>query len=85
MYFAKNEIIELANHQKYLITDLKEINDVYYYQIKEINNLNSLGSRFVSAMMKDGQLYINYNISSEILNKLEAWLKLFFVDKIYKK
>ncbi|MDO4341976.1 MAG: hypothetical protein Q4C44_04460 [bacterium] len=72
MYFAKNEIIELANHQKYLITDLKEINDVYYYQIKEINNLNSLGSRFVSAMMKDGQLYINYNISSEILNKLEA-------------
>lgn len=71
MYFAKNEIIELANHQKYLITDLKEINDVYYYQIKEINNLNSLGSRFVSAMMKDGQLYINYNISSEILNK---WL-----------
>lgn len=72
MYFAKNEIIELANHQKYLITNLKEINDVYYYQIKEINNLNSLGSRFVSAMMKDGQLYINYNISSEILNKLEA-------------
>ena len=72
MYFAKNEIIELANHQKYLITDLKEINDVYYYQIKEINNLNSLGSRFVSAMMTDGQLYINYNISSEILNKLEA-------------
>lgn len=72
MYFAKNEIIELANHQKYLITNLKEINDVYYYQIKEINNNQSTTHRFVSAMMKDGQLYINYNISSEILNKLEA-------------
>lgn len=72
MYFAKNEIIELANHQKYLITNLKEINNEYYYQIKEINNNQSTTRRFVSAMMKDGQLYINYNISSEILNKLEA-------------
>lgn len=72
MYFAKNEIIELANHQKYLITDLKEVNNEYYYQIKEINNNQSTTPRFVSAKMKDGKLYINYHINDEILNELMA-------------
>ena len=71
MYFAKNEIIELANHQKYLVTDSKEINNIYYYQISDITNLKNDKS-YVTAKMKDGKIYIVYNIDSEILNELKA-------------
>lgn len=71
MYFAKNEIIELANHQKYLVTDSKEINNIYYYQISDITNLKNDAS-YVTAKMKDGKIYIDYNIDSEILNELKA-------------
>ncbi|MCI7553973.1 MAG: hypothetical protein MST00_00800 [Tenericutes bacterium] len=71
MYFAKNEIIELANHQKYLVTDSKEINNIYYYQISDITNLKNDKS-YVTAKMKDGKIYIDYNIDSEILNELKA-------------
>ena len=71
MYFAKNEIIELANHQKYLVTDSKEINNIYYYQISDITNLINDKS-YVTAKMKDGKIYIDYNIDSEILNELKA-------------
>lgn len=71
MYFAKNEIIELANHQKYLVTDSKEINNIYYYQISVITNLKNDKS-YVTAKMKDGKIYIDYNIDSEILNELKA-------------
>ena len=71
MYFAKNEIIELANHQKYLVTDSKEINNIYYYQISDITNLKNDKS-YVTAKMKDGKIYIDYNIDSEILKELKA-------------
>ena len=71
MYFAKNEIIELANHQKYLVTDSKEINNIYYYQISDITNLKNDKS-YVTAKMKNGKIYIDYNIDSEILNELKA-------------
>ena len=71
MYFAKNEIIELANHQKYLVTDSKEINNIYYYQISDITNLKK-DTSYVTAKMKDGKIYIDYNIDSEILNELKA-------------
>lgn len=71
MYFAKNEIIELTNHQKYLVTDSKKINNIYYYQISDITNLKNDKS-YVTAKMKDGKIYIDYNIDSEILNELKA-------------
>ena len=71
MYFAKNEIIELANHQKYLVTDSKKINNIYYYQISDITNLKNDKS-YVTAKMKDGKIYIDYNLDSEILNELKA-------------
>ena len=71
MYFAKIEIIELANHQKYLVTDSKEINNIYYYQISDITNLKN-DTSYVTAKMKDGKIYIDYNIDSEILNELKA-------------
>ena len=71
MYFAKNEIIELANHQKYLVTDSKEINNIYYYQISDITNLKNDKS-YITEKMKDGKIYIDYNIDSEILNELKA-------------
>lgn len=71
MYFAKNEIIELANHQKYLVSDSKEINNIYYYQISDITNLKN-DTSYVTAKMKDGKIYIDYNIDSEILNELKA-------------
>ena len=71
MYFAKNEIIELANHQKYLVTDSKKINNIYYYQISDITNLKNDNS-YVTEKMKDGKIYIDYNIDSEILKEIKA-------------
>jgi hypothetical protein len=73
MYFAKDELIELDNNKKYLVLDTAVIGDKAYYKIKEVNDsLDELigDYKLISADNKEGNLYIDEDLSSEIITKL---------------
>ena len=77
MYFAKNEIIELNDNEKYLVLDTAIIDEEAYYKIKKLNvdETDVEGEeRFISATNDEGKIYINEDLTPEIINKLKELL-----------
>ena len=78
MYFAKNEIIELNDNEKYLVLDTAIIDEEAYYKIKKLNvdETDVEGEeRFISATNDEGKIYINEDLTPEIINKLKELLR----------
>lgn len=72
MYFAKDEIIELNNHKKYLIVDTAILDDKVYYKIKEYNNTpKNEDFLYITTINKEGKIYINSKINGEELRKIK--------------
>ncbi len=77
MYFAKNEIIELNDNEKYLVLDTAIIDEEAYYKIKKLNadETDVEGEeRFISATNDEGKIYINEDLTPEIISKLKELL-----------
>lgn len=77
MYFAKNEIIELNDNEKYLVLDTAIIDEEAYYKIKELNADETAvegEERFISATNDEGKIYINEDLTPEIISKLKELL-----------
>ncbi len=77
MYFAKNEIIELNDEEKYLVLDTAIIDEEAYYKIKRLDDEETdiLGEdKFISAINDEGKIYINEDLSPEIISKLKELL-----------
>lgn len=77
MYFAKNEIIELNDNEKYLVLDTAIIDEEAYYKIKKSNadETDVEGEeRFISATNDEGKIYINEDLTPEIISKLKELL-----------
>mgnify|MGYP004469212245 FL=1 len=77
MYFAKNEIIELNDNEKYLVLDTAIIDEEAYYKIKKLNaNETDVEGeeRFISATNDEGKIYINEDLTPEIISKLKELL-----------
>lgn len=73
MFFAKDELIELDNHKKYLVLDTAILDEKSYYKIKEVNDtLDALIGDYllISAENKEGTLYIDEHLSDDIITKL---------------
>lgn len=74
MYFAKDELIEINNNDKYLVLDTAFIDDKAYYKIQAVNEtLDELigDYKIVTATNENGSLYINDNLPGEEINKLK--------------
>jgi hypothetical protein len=77
MYFAKNEIIELNDNEKYLVLDTAIIDEEAYYKIKKLNTDETDvegEERFISATNDEGKIYINEDLTPEIISKLKELL-----------
>lgn len=77
MYFAKDEIIELNDEKKYLISDNALIDEITYYKVKEVNNEQKelIGEfKYISAENIEGKLFITEITDAQILAKLEELL-----------
>ncbi len=77
MYFAKNEIIELNDNEKYIVLDTAIIDEEAYYKIKKLNvdETDVEGEeRFISATNDEGKIYINEDLTPEIISKLKELL-----------
>ena len=77
MYFAKNEIIELNDNEKYLVLDTAIIDEEAYYKINKLNvdETDVEGEeRFISATNDEGKIYINEDLTPEIISKLKELL-----------
>ena len=72
MYFARNEIIELNDSTKYLVVDTAYIDETSYYKVEKISdNKHTNEYLYITATNNEGKLYINMNISSDIVEKLK--------------
>lgn len=72
MYFAKNEIIELNNHKKYLIVDTAILDDDVYYKIREYSDTSDPNSfLYITTINREGKIYINSKISGDKLRKVK--------------
>lgn len=72
MYFAKDEIIELNNHKKYLIVDTAILDDEVYYKIREYNStLKAEDFLYITTINKEGKIYINSKINGEELKRVK--------------
>lgn len=77
MYFAKDEIIELNNGDKYIVLDTAIIDDETYYKIQKVNVEETQAIeeiKYISAKNLEGKIYINENITEDMLNKLRELL-----------
>ena len=73
MFFAKDEIIELEDNEKYLILDTAIIDNKSYYKIKQVNDtLDKLigDYKIISASNEGGVLSIDDDLSEEETQKL---------------
>lgn len=72
MYFARNEIIELNDSTKYLVVDTAYIDETSYYKVEKIyDNKHTNEYLYITATNNEGKLYINMNLSSDIVEKLK--------------
>ena len=72
MYFARNEIIELNDSTKYLVVDTAYIDETSYYKVEKISyNKHTNDYLYITATNNEGKLYINMNLSSDIVEKLK--------------
>lgn len=77
MYFAKDEIIELNNGDKYIVLDTAIIDDETYYKIQKVNVEETQAIeeiKYIFAKNLEGKIYINENITEDMLNKLRELL-----------
>ena len=73
MFFAKDEIIELEDNEKYLILDTAIIDNKSYYKIKQVNEtLDKLigDYKIISASSEGGVLSIDDDLNEEEKQKL---------------
>lgn len=72
MYFARNEIIELNDSTKYLVVDTAYIDETSYYKVEKISdNKHTNEYLYITVTNNEGKLYINMNLSSDIVEKLK--------------
>ena len=72
MYFAKNELIELNNSERYLILDSAFLDDTSYYKVEKLqNNEHTNDILYISATNNEGKLYINRSLTPDIIEKLK--------------
>lgn len=72
MYFARNEIIELNNNTKYLVVDTAYIDETSYYKVEKLSDDKHTNEYlYIMATNNEGKLYINMNLSSDIIEKLK--------------
>lgn len=72
MYFARNEIIELNDNSKYLVVDTAYIDEISYYKVEKLFDDNHTNEYiYITATNKEGKLYINKNLSTDIIEKLK--------------
>ena len=72
MYFARNEIIELNDSTKYLVFDTAYIDETSYYKVEKLADGNHTNEYlYITATNNEGKLYINMNLSSDIVEKLK--------------
>lgn len=74
MYFAKDEIIELNDNRKYLVLDTILLNNDIYYKVRKVNNEeNQMQDEtiYITAKNKEGKIFINENLTTEELSKIE--------------
>lgn len=77
MYFTKDEIIELNNGDKYIVLDTAIIDDETYYKIQKVNVEETQAIeeiKYISAKNLEGKIYINENITEDMVNKLRELL-----------
>ncbi len=77
MYFAKDEIIELNNGEKYIVLDTAIIDNETYYKIQKINPEETKVEedvKYISAKNIEGKIYINENITEDMIDKLTELL-----------
>lgn len=77
MYFTKDEIIELNNGDKYIVLDTAIIDDETYYKIQKVNMEETQAIeeiKYISAKNLEGKIYINENITEDMVNKLRELL-----------
>lgn len=72
MYFARNEIIELNDSTKYLVVDTAYIDETSYYKVEKLFDSKHTNEYiYITATNNEGKLYINMNLSSDIVEKLK--------------
>lgn len=78
MYFAKDEIIELNDNRKYLVLDTALLDNEIYYKVQQINNEETMKQNepiYITANNKEGKIYINDNLTTDELTKVEELFK----------
>lgn len=78
MYFAKDEIIELNDNRKYLVLDTALLDNEIYYKVQQINNEETMKQNepiYITANNKEGKIYINDNLTTDELTKVEKLFK----------
>ena len=76
MYFARNEIIELNDSNKYLVVDTAYIDETSYYKVEKLTDDKHTNEYlYITATNNEGKLYINMNLSSDVVEKLKEILE----------